>query len=89
VTVDPGTVGLSAEVINRAMMDNEPSVRLRAHHTDEDYFTVDAMELTDDEIELTCDRLVGMLNATEAEKVSLMGKYEAEEAVSARWAWLR
>ena len=89
VTVEPETVGLSAEVINRAMMDNEPSVRLRAHHTDEGYFTVDAMELSDNEIEMTCDRLIGMLKATEAKKVSMMGKYGAEEAVSARWAWLR
>jgi L-seryl-tRNA(Ser) seleniumtransferase len=89
VSVDPDRAGLNAEVINRAMMDDEPSIRLRAHHTDEGYFTVDAMELTEEEIELTCDRLVGMLTATDAVKAGIMEKFGAEDLVDARWAWLR
>ena len=89
VTVDTERVGLSAEAINRAMMDDDPSIRLRAHHTDEGYFTVDAMELTDEEVELVCNRLVGLLKAPDAEKVQLMGKYGGGRAVSARLSWLR
>ena len=80
---------MSAAVINLAMMEGDPSIRLRAHHTDEGYFTVDAMEMTDEEVELTCDRLVRMLSAPPAEKATLMERFGDEAAVPAQWSWLR
>lgn len=89
VTVDADKTGLSAAVINLAMLEGDPSIRLRAHHTDEGYFTVDAMELTDEEVELTCDRLVGILSAPPAEKAMLMERFGDEAAVPAQWSWLR
>ena len=89
VSVDAEKTGLSAAVINLAMMEGDPSIRLRAHHTDEGYFTVDAMEMTDEEVELTCDRLVRMLSAPPAEKATLMERFGDEAAVPAQWSWLR
>lgn len=89
VTVDADKTGLSAAVINLAMLEGDPSIRLRAHHTDEGYFTVDAMEMTDEEVELTCDRLVGILSAPPAEKAMLMERFGDEAAVPAQWSWLR
>lgn len=89
VTVDADRTGLSAAVINLAMLEGDPSIRLRAHHTDEGYFTVDAMEMTDEEVELTCDRLVGILSAPPAEKAMLMERFGDEAAVPAQWSWLR
>ncbi len=89
VSVDADRTGLSAAVINLAMMEGDPSIRLRAHHTDEGYFTVDAMEMTDEEVELTCDRLVGLLSAPPAEKATLMERFGDEAAVPAQWSWLR
>lgn len=89
VTVDAEKTGLSAAVINRAMMEGDPSIRLRAHHTDEGYFTVDAMEMTDEEVELTCDRLMGLFSASPAEKAILRDRYGEEGEVSSRWSWLR
>ena len=82
VNVDAEKTGLSAAVINLAMMEGDPSIRLRAHHTDEGYFTVDAMEMTDEEVELTCDRLIGLLSAPHAEKAILREKF-GQEAASA------
>ena len=56
------------EGIIEAMADGDPSIRLRAHHVDEGYATVDAIEMSDDEVELTCDRLIGILSASSGEK---------------------
>ena len=87
--MDAKRTGLSAAVINLAMMEGDPSIRLRAHHTAEGYFTVDAMEMTDEEVGLTCDRLVGMLKAGPAEKAQLMERFGDEATVAAQWSWLR
>lgn len=89
VTVDEARAGLTARAISRVMADGDPSIRLRAHHADEGYFTVDAMEMTDEEVALTCDRLVGLLTAPGEEKGRLMAQYGDGAAKSARWSWLR
>ncbi len=86
--VDEGQVGLSAGAISRAVADGDPSIRVRAHHVDEGYFMIDAMEMTDEEVELTCDRLMGVLTSSETEKAEMRGKYGSEEMTSARWSWL-
>jgi L-seryl-tRNA(Ser) seleniumtransferase len=87
--VDAEQVGLNARAISRAMADGDPSIRVRAHHVDEGYFMIDAIEITDEELELTCDRLTGILTASEAEKAEMRGKYAGQEEESARWSWLR
>jgi hypothetical protein len=47
------------------------------------------MEMTDEEVELTCDRLVGLLLAGPAEKARLMERFGDEATVAAQWSWLR
>ena len=89
VTVDERLAGLSAAAISRAMADGDPSIRLRAHHVDEGYFDVDAMEMTDDEVELTCDRLVALLTAPEAEKAQTMADCGGGRTAAAKWSWLK
>ena len=89
VAVDAGRLGLTASAISQAMADDEPSIRLRAHHVDEGYFTVDAMELSDEEVELTCDRLIGLMSAPDSVKTGLMAKYGGDRAVDALFSWLK
>ena len=56
---------------------------------DEGYFTVDAMELSDEEVELTCDRLIGLMSAPDSVKTGLMAKYGGDRAVDALFSWLK
>ena len=37
--------------------DGDPTIVVRAHHVDEGYINIDAIEMTDDEIELMCERI--------------------------------
>ena len=85
--VDAECVGLSAATLSRAMADGDPSIRLRAHHAEEGYLLVDAIEMTDDEVELTCQRLVDLLTASAEEKEQIGMRYGGE-TLSARWSWL-
>lgn len=86
VDVDPARAGLTAEVVSRAMADGNPAIHLRAHHTDEGFFMVDTIEMTDDEVDLTCRRLRRILTAPD--KSSLMARYGGEAHLTAK-AWLR
>ncbi|MSS72712.1 MAG: aminotransferase class V-fold PLP-dependent enzyme [Candidatus Latescibacteria bacterium] len=89
VTVDPAQTGLTAAILNRAMADGDPSIRLRGHHVDEGYFNVDAIEMTDEEVDLTCDRLRKFLTASPQEKTRLAERYGRGRAASPRLAWLQ
>lgn len=89
VTVDPARAGLTAAILSRAMADGDPSIRLRAHHVDEGYFNVDAIEMTDEEVDLTCDRLRKFLTASPSEKARLTERYGRGRATSPRLAWLQ
>ena len=88
VTVHPERIGLTAAAISQAMTDDEPSIRLRAHHVDEGYFTVDAMEMSDEEVDLACDRMIGLMTAPDSVKTGLMAKYGGGRAVDAMFSWL-
>lgn len=88
VDIDMAVVGLSPAVISAALKDNDPAIHLRDHHVDEGFFTVDAMELTDDEIALTCKKLRAVLTASEAEKSQMMDTYGGDAPVDQRH-WLR
>jgi len=89
VTVDPARAGLTAAALSRAMADGDPSIRLRAHHVDEGYFNVDAIEMTDEEIDLTCDRLRKFLTASPQDKARLAERYGRGRATSPKLAWLQ
>ena len=82
-------VGLSPAVISAVLKDNDPAIHLRDHHVDEGFFTVDAMEMTDEEIDLTCKQLRAVLMASEAEKNNMMHKYGGDTPVDTRRHWLR
>ncbi|MBT4609463.1 MAG: hypothetical protein HOC05_05460, partial [Gemmatimonadetes bacterium] len=63
-------------------------IRVRAHHVDEGWFTIDANELTGDDVELVCDRLVDVLTASDADKEKLMQAHGGGRAVSPEFSWL-
>ncbi len=88
VTVDADRLGVTAGAICRAMADDDPSIRLRAHHVDEGYFTVDAMEMSDEEVDLTCERLVALLTAPDSVKARLVEQYGGGRTSSAAFSWL-
>lgn len=89
VSVDERVVGLSADVISAVLKDDDPAIHLRDHHVDEGFFTVDAMEMTDEEIALVIERLRAVMTAPEAEKAALMAKYGSQTREDARLHWLR
>ena len=89
VDLDPIQSGLSAAALSRALADGDPSIRLRAHHMDEGYLIVDAIEMTDEEVDLTCERLIELLTAAEAEKKGIMERYGGGQTDPAQLAWLR
>ena len=88
VSVDSASAGLSAAVVCAAMADGDPSISLRGHHTDEGYFNVDTIEMTEEEVDLTCRRLEEILMADDAEKATLMSRYAGDGAVDYRRVWL-
>jgi L-seryl-tRNA(Ser) seleniumtransferase len=88
VTLDAPRAGLSAEVVCKAMAAGDPVISLRAHHTDEGYFNVDAIEMNDAEVALTCDRLQAILQADSQEKARLSALYEAAGQADHRKVWL-
>jgi len=57
MTSDADVAGQSLVALRDALAAGNPSIILRAHHIDEGYVNIDAIELTDDEIELICQRI--------------------------------
>ncbi len=88
VDIDASLAGLSAEAVADVMAEGDPSIHLRAHHLDEGYFMVDTIEMTDEEVALTCGRLRELLTASEEKKAAVMIKHRGNERASAM-AWLR
>ena len=87
--VDPEVAAINAKTISRAVADGEPSIRLRAHHVDEGYVMIDAIEMRQAEVELTCDRIEALLTAPTAEKADLVERYGGGEALPPQLTWLR
>ena len=73
--IDTSQAGISAAVLIETMADGDPSIRLRGHHVDEGYFMVDAIEMSDAEVDLTCERLLSLLTASASEKVSMIERF--------------
>lgn len=63
LTVDPGITGLSAAQLAGRLAEGDPTVVVRAHHVDEGYINLDAIEMTDAEIHYVCDRIRTVLGA--------------------------
>ena len=89
VDIDEIRTGISAATLSAAMADGDPSIRLRAHHVDEGYVTVDAIEMSDGEVDFTCDRLIGILAATAEDKATLKERFGGLRSEPGRLAGLR
>ena len=61
LTPDPGTTGHTAASLAEALAEGDPTVVVRAHHTDQGYIWLDAIEMTDDEIDYTCHKVERIL----------------------------
>ncbi|MBC8354374.1 MAG: PLP-dependent transferase [Planctomycetes bacterium] len=57
ITSIPDVGQHSAVALRDALAAGNPTIVLRAHHIDEGYVNIDAIEMTDDEIELVCRRI--------------------------------
>lgn len=55
--VDPTRTGLDAAAICRALERSTPSIKPRAHHTDEGWFLLEPVHISDDEIQFAAERL--------------------------------
>lgn len=61
LTPDPQVTGHTATSLAAALAEGDPTIVVRAHHAAEGYFNLDAIEMTDAEIELTCTRIRELL----------------------------
>ena len=57
LTPDPELTGCSARQLTDRLREGDPTVVARAHHADEGYIYLDAVEMSDDDIVLACDRV--------------------------------
>lgn len=62
LTPDESRTGHSASSLSEALAEGDPTVVARAHHADEGYIYLDAVELTDDEIRYACRRVREILS---------------------------
>lgn len=63
LTLDARVTGHTAATLAAALIEGDPTVVPRAHHTDEGYINLDAIEMTDEEIEFTCDKVRRILTS--------------------------
>ncbi len=66
--VDPAAAGLDAAQICRELEKSEPSIKPRAHHTDEGWFLLEPVHITEDEMKYASERLRGIVGMSEADK---------------------
>ncbi len=57
LTPSPDVTGHTASDLRDALAQGDPTVVVRAHHVDEGYIHIDAIEMTDAEIALVCSRV--------------------------------
>ncbi|MEE2659293.1 MAG: aminotransferase class V-fold PLP-dependent enzyme [Candidatus Latescibacterota bacterium] len=58
---DPDAIGHTAVSLSDALAEGDPIVVARSHHAEEGYIYLDAIEMTDDEIDLACARVRSIL----------------------------
>jgi D-glucosaminate-6-phosphate ammonia-lyase len=61
LTLDPNVATHSAAALDAVLTQGDPAIMMRAHHTDEGYLNLDAIELTDAEIETACREIRQLL----------------------------
>ena len=57
LTPDPDTTGHTAASLSTALAEGDPTIVSRDHHAEEGYIYLDAIEMTDDEIDVACQRV--------------------------------
>ena len=57
ITLDPAVTAHTAESLRDALADGDPTIVVRAHHAEEGYINIDAIEMTDEEIDTVCSEL--------------------------------
>ena len=65
LTLTPAICGGDVFQLTEQMANNTPSIVLRAHHANEGFIYIDAIEMNDDQIELTCNRIRGILTSNQ------------------------
>ena len=61
LTPDSNVTGHTAASLRAALEECDPAIVVRAHHTDEGYLNIDAIEMTDEEIEFVCTEMKRLL----------------------------
>ena len=62
LTPDPQVTGHTAAELAVKLAEGNPTVVPRAHHAEEGYLNLDAIEMTDDEIEFACEKVRKILS---------------------------
>lgn len=62
ITPNGNVVNHTAASLRDALAAGDPTIVVRAHHTDEGYINIDAIEMTDEEIDYTCQRIRSIVN---------------------------
>ncbi|MFQ5731328.1 MAG: aminotransferase class V-fold PLP-dependent enzyme [Planctomycetaceae bacterium] len=57
LTPDPHVSGHTALSLTAALAEGNPTVVARAHHAEDGYINLDAIEMTDEEIDFVCDKV--------------------------------
>lgn len=65
LTPDPEVTGHTAASLEAELKSGNPTVVPRAHHTDEGYIHLDAIEMTGEEIEFACDKVWRILTTSD------------------------
>ena len=61
LTPDSEQGGLTARQLSDALGEGDPTVVARAHHADEGYIYLDAIEMSDADIHLACEKVRAIL----------------------------
>jgi D-glucosaminate-6-phosphate ammonia-lyase len=75
--VDREAAGIDAEGLARALEDGTPSIKPRAHHTDEGWFYLEPNHVTDAELEFTAQRLREILGSPGGDRSASHAKADA------------
>jgi len=62
VNIDPEKSTSSAFELSQLLSQGDPSIKVRNHHVDRDYFFLDPCNLLDGEIEVICDRIKKLID---------------------------
>jgi len=75
--VDERQAGLDAAQICRELERSEPSIKPRAHHTDEGWFLLEPVHITESEMEFAASRVRDIVALSPADKARLRSQREA------------